>query len=105
MKSIIVELDSMDLLEHERNHLAALIDSTLHHTILEVVLAELSEDDQKIFWQHLQNDDTDMIWQHLNSKVNGIEEKIKQTADALKKELHQDIKKATRIKNQASSKK
>lgn len=98
VQSIIVELDSMDLSEHERTHLAALIDLTLHHTLLEAILSELSPEDQLIFLEHLRNDDHDKVWQHLNEKIDNIEEKIKQTADALKQELHSDIKISQKLK-------
>lgn len=91
IESLVVELDAMDLSEPERAHLASLIDSTLHHTILEKILSELSPADQQIFLEHLKNDDHDKIWQHLNEKIDNIEEKIKQVSEGLKKELHGDI--------------
>lgn len=99
VESIIVELDKLDLSPDEKAHLAALVDSNLHHTVLDAVLSELSQDDKKVFLEHLNNQNHDKIWNHLNSKVDNIEEKIKDAAESVKKELHEDIKKAKRIKN------
>ena len=41
---------------------------------------------------HLASENHDKVWKFLNQKVENIEEKIKKTADELKKELHKDIK-------------
>lgn len=92
--SIILELDKMDLSEEEKLHLAKLVDSTLHHTILDALLSELSESDKRVFMQHLNFGNHDKIWKFLNDKIEGVEEKIKKTAEDLKKELHQDLRKA-----------
>jgi broad-specificity NMP kinase len=98
VESLIVELDKMDLSDQERKHLASLIDSNLHHTIVDVILSELSEEDKKIFLDYLQNDDHEKIWDHLKDKIENIEDKIKTAADQLKEELHMDIKKSQRLK-------
>ncbi len=84
----------MDLSQKEKTHLAHLLDSTLHHTILDAVLSELSEEDKKKFMEHLSREENDKIWELLNSKVDNIEEKIKKTAEELKREMHKDIKEA-----------
>lgn len=94
MQSLIVELDKLDLSEDQRHHLAHLVDSSLHHTVLDAILSELSEADKRVFLQHLNEDEHEKIWKFLNEKVDNIEEKIKKAADDLKKELHDDLKKA-----------
>ena len=94
VESIIVELDKMGLSDREKLHLASLVDSSLHHIILDAVLSELSEEDKQKFLVHFKNNDHDKIWQLLNEKVDKIEEKIKTCADDLKKELHKDLKEA-----------
>lgn len=94
IESIIVELDKLDLSKEQKLHLTGLIDSSLHHTILDVVLSELSLGDKRVFLNHLQEDDHDKIWQLLNEKVDNIEEKIKKTADDLKSQLQKDLKEA-----------
>lgn len=92
IESLIIELDSLKLSEQEKHHLAELVDSTLHHSVLDVILGELSDSDKKIFLQHLKEDDHDKIWQFLNTKSADIETKIKKTAQELKEKLHSDIK-------------
>jgi hypothetical protein len=87
-----LELGNMDLTSKERLHLISLIDSNIHHQILDLVLSELSESDKKTFLTNLASEDHDKVWEFLKGKVNNIEEKIKKTAEDLKKELHEDIK-------------
>lgn len=94
IESIIVELDKLDLSEDQKYHLASLVDSSLRHQVLDAVLSELSDSDKRVFLQHLNEDDHTKIWKFLNDKVDNIEEKIKKAADDLKKELHNDLKKA-----------
>ncbi|OGE29351.1 hypothetical protein A2867_03290 [Candidatus Daviesbacteria bacterium RIFCSPHIGHO2_01_FULL_40_11] len=94
IESIVVELDKMDLTEEQKVHLTGLIDSSLHHTILDAVLSELSPQDKRVFLNHLQDGDHSKIWKFLNEKVDNIEDKIKTTADDLKEELKKDLKEA-----------
>ena len=105
IESLIVELDDMDLSEQEKIHLAKLIDSNLHHAILDAVMSELTEEDKKVFMEHLSQNDHSKIWEHLNNKVDNIEDKIKVTAEALKKDLHADIDEAKRLKVSKEKKK
>ncbi len=92
MDSIIIELDKMNLSREQKDQLASLIDSSLHHTILDAVLSLLSEDDKKVFLKHIDEGDSEKIWQFLNAKVDNLEEKIKKAAEDLKVELHKDLK-------------
>lgn len=92
IESIAVELDKLDLSHEQKVHLAGLTDSSLHHTILDAVLSELSVSDKKIFLNHLKEGDHGKIWQFLNEKIDKVEEKIKKAADSLKLELHKDLK-------------
>lgn len=92
-ESVVVRLQEMELSEDERSHLIALIDSSLHHAILDAVLSELSTADKKLFLKELANDDHDAIWNFLRLRIEGIEGKVSKVADDLKKELHEDINK------------
>ena len=92
IESLIVELDALNLSDTEKHHLAELVDSSIHHTILDVILSELSESDKKVFLDHLESNDHSKIWNHLNNKVDNIEDKIKSAAEDLKGELHKDIR-------------
>lgn len=100
IESIEIELDKMDLTKEQKMHLAGLVDSSLHHTILDAVLSELGPQDKKVFLEHLEENDHNKIWQFLNDHVNKIEDKIKKAADDLKQELHKDIKEAKKEKDE-----
>lgn len=92
--SIVLLINELDITDEEKAHLISLVDSQLHHTILDAILSELSEVDKRKFLKHLLDEDHESLWNHLNDKVDNIEEKIKKAAEDLKKELHQDIKEA-----------
>lgn len=89
--SISLALGEMELTQEERKHLITLAEENLHHAILEAVLSELSEKDKQEFLVLLAADDHDKIWKLLKDRVTHIEDKIKQTARDLKKEIHKDI--------------
>lgn len=98
IESLIVELDSLELSDKEKKHLASLVDSNLHQTILHAILDELNENEKKIFLEHLNNREHDKLWKLLNERIDGVEDKIKDAAEKLKTELKKDIRKAKRIK-------
>lgn len=90
--TLSLELGDMDLSPKERMHLISLIDSNIHHEVLDLILSELKPADKKTFLAHLASENHDKIWKLLNEKVENIEEKIKKTAEDLKRELHKDIR-------------
>lgn len=94
IESITVELDKMDLTKEEKLHLAHLVDSTLHHTVLDAILSQLKDEDKRRFVNHLNEGSHDKIWQFLNERVDGVEDKIKKAAEDLKEQLHKDLKEA-----------
>lgn len=99
VETLIEELHSMDLSDRERVHLAALVDSSVHHVILDEILSNLSESDKKAFLHRFKDNPGDeKLLEFLAEKVDGIEEKIKKAADELISEMHKDIKKAKRKK-------
>lgn len=100
IESLTLELDRLDLDEEQKIHLAVLVDSSLHHTILDAILSELTNADKRAFIQILNEDDHDKIWKFLNERVDNIEEKIKKVSEELKEELHKDIKAAARKKHE-----
>ena len=99
IESIIIELDKMDLTDEQKSHLASYVDSSLHHAILDAILSELTDQDKRIFIQHLNKGDHNKIWRFLTEKVDGVEDKIEKASEDLKEELHKDVKNAKRIKN------
>ena len=98
-ETVYIELDSMDLTDAEKKHLAEIIDSNLHHTVLNAILSELSDEDKEKFLGHLRDGNHDKVWEHLNDKTDSIEEKIKNAAESLKKEIHEDLKLSKKLKD------
>lgn len=92
--NLYIALDSLTLTDAEKEHLKHLIDSSLYHTILDAILSELSEEDKRVFLDHLAEDDHTKTMDFLQKRINNIEEKIKKTAEDLVKELHEDIEEA-----------
>lgn len=89
--SLTLALGDLDLTQEERKHLVDLAHDNLHHAILDVVLSELSEKDKKEFLVLLAHDEHEKVWSFLLDRIEHIEEKVKKTAEDLKKELHKDI--------------
>lgn len=94
IESIVIELDQMDLTDEQKTHLAILVDSSLHHAILDAILSQLTDVDKRVFISHLNEGNHDRIWKFLNEKVDKVEDKIRKASDDLKKELHKDLKEA-----------
>lgn len=97
-EEILVEMNELDLSPDERHHLGQLLDSNLHHTVLEAILAELSEEDKETFLRLLNSDKHDKIWEHLSDKVANVEEKIKKAAKEITTQMHKDVKDAKRLR-------
>lgn len=86
------KLDQLNLTDNHKKHLSELIDSTIHQTVLDVILSSLSEKDKELFMQKLhQNPDDKELMDFLKERVVDIEEQIKKAVQELKKELHEDI--------------
>ena len=81
----------MDLTHEERKRLIDLVEENLHHAILDAVLSELSDKDKQEFIELFAEGDDEKIWSLLRDRVDNIEDKIKMTAEDLKKELHKDM--------------
>lgn len=95
IESVVAELHDLGLSEEEKMHLASLIDSSIHHAILDEVLSNLKADDKKLFLKLLsENEEHEKIVKFLNDHVDNIEGRIKKVADELVKEMHEDIKEA-----------
>lgn len=95
IESIIVKLDELDLSGEQKKHLAELLDSTIHQTVLDMILSKLSEEEKIVFLQKMKENPTDKeLIKFINTKVENIEDEIKKAAEKLKNELHEDIKEA-----------
>lgn len=102
-ETFLIELKDLHLKKDEYLHLRAIIQSSLHYTILDVALTHLPEKDKSAFLSHVEKEDHNRAWSLLSSKVENIEEKIRDGAEALKKDFLKDIQNAK--KKAAKSKK
>jgi hypothetical protein len=93
--SVYLALDKMGLAPSQREELALLVDAQVHHTILDLILSQLSEEDKKKFMTYHASQKHDEVWTLLNSRIENVEDKIKQTVRDVKKKLHEDIDKST----------
>lgn len=98
IEETVAKLDQLGLSEAEKLHLTQFLDSSLHHKILDAILSELSDQDKRIFIHHVLEGDHDKIWKFLNQKIDKVADKIKKAAEDLKKELHQDLREAHKLK-------
>ncbi|OGH16535.1 MAG: hypothetical protein A3C30_05095 [Candidatus Levybacteria bacterium RIFCSPHIGHO2_02_FULL_40_18] len=90
--SLIIEIESLPIEEHEKRHLVELAESQVHNAILDSILSELITEDKRLFLKHLNSKNHEIIWKFLRSKVKDIEEKIEGVALSVKKELYRDIR-------------
>lgn len=100
IETIIIALDEMKLDDHHKKHLSSLVDSTIHHTIMDLILSKLEPTDRAEFIKLYNQDPKNKeIRKFLNDKIDGIDNEIKTAAKKLKEELHQDIKESKKIKS------
>lgn len=98
IEDLIADLHGLDLSDEERHHLASLVDSSLHHAILDEILSNLSEENKREFLHQLNQDpENEKIMDFLKDKVENIEEKIRFVSEQLVKELHKDVKGAKKV--------
>lgn len=93
LDDLFAELDMLNLADSEKNDLADIARINLHQAIIDKILSELSQADKKKFLELIARGQDDKIWNHLHLKIEKIEEKISDSANQLKRELKEDIKK------------
>lgn len=99
IESVITSLDELDLTGEQKTHLAHLLDSTVHHTVLDAAFSCLSPEDKLVFGEKVKSDPADKtLLAFLNERVDNIEEEMVKAVEQLKQELQKDIKEAKRIK-------
>jgi len=84
----------LDMTDEQRNRIALIIQSTMHHVVVDVLLEEMHDDYKHIFLGHIANDDHEKVWDLLNQEVEKPEEKIIEAIRQLKDELILDIQEA-----------
>ncbi|MGE5041857.1 MAG: hypothetical protein ACM3IJ_03055 [Candidatus Levyibacteriota bacterium] len=93
------ELDSLGLSQKEKEDLMHHVNSSVHYTVLDVILTELPEEHKKVFVHNTRENDHKEIWEHVLQNTVGIEEKIKKKTKELLEEFAQEIRKVKRLKS------
>lgn len=94
IESVFIALDELDMKPHEKEELSTLVESQVHHTILDLILSHLSARDKQKFMELHAHKKHDAVWELLNDRIDNVEDKIAKTVEDLKKKLHSDIKAA-----------
>lgn len=89
--SFIILLDTLKIPKKEKEHLTALVHSTIHTTILDLVLSEIPVEDKKLFLRHLHANDHQKIWKFLHTRTINIEDKMYKAVKDLLREFSKDI--------------
>ena len=97
IEEITSELDSAD--PEEREELVDLIDQTLHHHVLDLILTHLPQEQHQDFVTRLHTAPHDVtIIDYLKIHIPDIESKITTHAAKIKKHLLSDIRKSKKRK-------
>lgn len=92
------ELSILKLEDEEKNELIVLMESSIHHVVLDTILSELNEVDKKVFLLHVHKKEHESTWQFLKAKVHAVEDKIRTAVDSLLHQMKGDIHEAKSLK-------
>jgi hypothetical protein len=92
--SLYISLDLLEMKDEERKELTVIIESSIHHVVLDTVLSRLSDQDKKAFLAHVAADRHEEVWSLLKTKARNIEKHIQKAVEKLKNDFHKDIKKS-----------
>lgn len=105
IESITASLDEVEFTAEQKIHLAFLIDSMIHHTVLDTIFYHLPQEHHAYFVERLKiNPEDKAIMDFLISKLDNIESQIKESVEEVKKDLHKDIKESKRISDKKGEK-
>lgn len=91
---LLEDLDGLELSQEEKNHLTTLIDDSLFHTVLDLILNNLNTEDKKLFLKLIaDNKSHEELVGFLQGKVDNIDDQIEKATTALVSQLHKDVKK------------
>ncbi len=97
LEPMITKLDEMDLTSEQKHHLAKLLDSLIHHTVLDQILSSLSGEDKKIFLtMFYQDPHHPQMMDFLSLKIENFHGLIIETIEKLHREFIADIEEAKR---------
>ena len=96
IETLTVELDKIQMADHEKHELAGLIDSNIHNIVMDAIMSKIPDSEKRKFVEVANSQDYKKIWEFLKSKSESIENDIIKAAAEIKKQLHQDIKEANK---------
>ena len=97
ISTIHTALNDLDLDDEEKNELIVVVESSIHHVVMDTVLSELSDEDKKALLMHIHEEKHESVWDLLKAKVHNVEEKIKTAVQAITNEFHSDIAEAKKL--------
>lgn len=83
--------DRLEIEQEHREELFVILESHIHHVVLDLILSELGEADKKKFMEHLAKEEHGPLWHLVSNKIEGVEDRIVEAIEAVKEELHKDI--------------
>ena len=83
--------DKLGIEQEHREELFVILESHIHHIVLDLILSELNETDKKKFLEHLAKEEHGPLWQLISERIEGVEDRITQAVEDVKEELHKDI--------------
>jgi len=89
--TLYAQLDSLTLTASEKQDLIIIIDSTVHHVIIDIALTHLPQHAKKDFIAHVQSNKHKKAMLLLRSHIADIENIIKREVDILKNTFKKDI--------------
>ncbi|PJE62847.1 hypothetical protein COU88_02780 [Candidatus Roizmanbacteria bacterium CG10_big_fil_rev_8_21_14_0_10_39_6] len=89
--TLYTHLDSLTLTATEKQELILIIDSTIHHVVLDIALTHLPQHAKKDFITHVKNNNHTKAMLLLRSHVADIENTIKKEVEILKNKFKKDI--------------
>lgn len=96
-EEITEELDRYELTIDEREEIVRLVDETLHHHVLDVILTHLPKEKHQKFLAEFHKAPHDpKLLEDLKNDFSDIEEKISDEAKRIKKELLAEIKRTAK---------
>lgn len=92
VEEIYLEIEKLEITKGNKKYLSTLVESSVHHTIVNAVLSELPNDQKKLVINHLLKKNHHGVWKVIGPKKDLVENKIKKTFKELKNEILKDIK-------------
>jgi hypothetical protein len=68
------------------------IESSIHHAVIDTVLSELPDEHKGIFLEHVTNQNHEGAWEIVKKYLSEPEEKIRHAINKLKSEFIKDIR-------------